>query len=95
MTRVHRGKSARTGSTQQPQQKRLGLIVTCVPDRDHIRVEVRAGPLEKRMPGRVRRVLDGPPFAPRPEPHVLAFNQNRHAQRLRERDAESLVPVGG
>jgi hypothetical protein len=91
---VHRGESARTRSTEQPQKERLGLIVACVPDSNHICVEVRAGPLEKRMPGRVRRVLERPPFALGPEPYILALNQNRHVHRLGQRDAESLIPIG-
>ena len=46
------------GAAQQPQQKRFGLIVARVAERDHVRVEVQARALEEAMPARVRRILD-------------------------------------
>ena len=82
--RMHRGKSARTGSTQQPQQKRLGLIVTCVADRDHICVEVRRGPARKTHAG---------PRAPRPRRTAVRASPGAARPRVQPESARPSSPA--
>ena len=56
--RVHGRQAARPGAAQQPQQKRLGLIVARVADGHDVRVEMRTRPLEEGVARGVRRVLE-------------------------------------
>ena len=80
---MHRRQASGAGAPQQPQQKRLRLIVARVADGDAVGVEVRARAIEKLVTRRMRRVLDGAPLAGGAEAHVLALDQNRPGRSLR------------
>ena len=64
-------------------EKRLGLVVARVADGDDVRVEMRARPIEERVTRRVRGVLDRSPLAFGTVAHVLALDENGHAERAR------------
>src|SRR5687768_4595573 len=51
--------AARAGTTQQPQQERLGLVVFRVRDGDGGRAQASRGALKERVPCHVRSMFDG------------------------------------
>ena len=59
VARMHRREPFRAGAAQQPQQKRLRLIVARMAHGHGVRVEVRERAIEKLVTRGMRRVFDG------------------------------------
>ena len=93
-TRVHGREPARARAANETQQERLGLVVPRVAEGDAVGAEVAAGPLEERVAGGARRVLEQSTLAPRPCRDILAIGEARDAQPRRQRHRQGLVGCG-
>ncbi len=85
---------ARPCPADQPQQQRLRLVVGCVRDADAAGREAIRRPLEERVAGIVRRVLDRNTRPGRQAAHVHALDLNRQVKAGRDPAAEGFVLVG-
>ena len=77
--RMHRGQPASAGAAQEPQKKRLRLVVARMAERDDIGLEVEARAFEKLVARRASRVFDRTPIASSEGRHVGAIDQERTA----------------
>jgi hypothetical protein len=88
---VHGRQAFRAGASQQPQQKRFGLVIACVTDSDAIRAEVRQGTAEKLVARRTGRVFERSPVFLRTGADVFPLDEDRTVAGRRKLNAERLV----
>ena len=72
--------AARPGAAHQPEQKRLGLIVARVAERDDVRVALAARMFEELVSSAPCGVFDRSSFALRPGRHVPASGDERNRE---------------
>jgi hypothetical protein len=94
VTRVHRRQAAGTGASQQPQEERLGLVVPCMPHRDHVASELRPRLLEEAIASRPGRIFDRPAFARGDPTHIPSTGDEGRAQIGCHAPAERFVAIG-
>ncbi len=92
---MHGCQAAGTRAAQQPKQKRFGLIVARVTERDRVRVEVQARALEEGMPRAMRCILDGPPLASGEISYVVPVDEQWLIEGRRHLCAEPLIARSG
>ena len=90
---MHPAQPARARPAQQPQQKRFGLIVFRVGDRDHCCVGSSGGARKKFVAGIVRRVLDGDGRCPRTLRDIGTLDVERHVEAGSKLPAELFVGI--
>ena len=91
ISRVHGRQSFRAGASQQPQQKRFGLVVARVTDSDAIRAEVRQRTAEKFVTRCAGRVFNRSPVLLCAGADVFSLDEDRNVASRRKRNAECLV----
>ena len=90
---MHRRQAARAGAAQQPQQKRLGLVVARMPEGHEVRVELLPGVFKKLVPRLSRRVLERAPLDSSARPDVLPARRERHTEGTRHRRRKVFVAL--
>ncbi len=91
ISRVHGRQAFRAGASQQPQQKRFGLVVARVTHGDAIRAEVRQRAAEKFVARGAGRVFNRSPVFFRTSTDVFSLDENRSLASRRKLNAECLV----
>ena len=92
--RMHRRRARGSGAANEAKEKRFGLVVARVAERDDVGRQVRSSPLEEGVARRARSVFDGASLAFGPRRHILAVRQQRQTKRGGDAFAEALVLVG-
>jgi hypothetical protein len=95
MARVHGREAARARSADEPKEKRLGLIVARVAERDDVGPKVRSRSRKEFVAGRARRVFNRSFFSGGARRDITAIREEGTFETRSQRGAESLVPPGG
>ena len=91
---VHARQAARPRAAQEAEQKRLGLIVARVPERDGVGFEANTRLLEELVARRARGVFKRTAPGPGARRDIVAVRVKRPAKARRQSSAKGLLVVG-